>query len=517
MRYLFEDCTLDTDRRELQRPSGLVAVEPQVFDLLEFLIRNRDRVVSRDDLIAAIWAGRIVSESALTTRINAVRSAIGDTGEEQRLIKTFPRKGIRFVGAVQEKAAKPNTAISHAVQFALPEKPSIAVLAFTNMSGEPEQDYFADGMAEEIITALSRCNWLFVIARNSSFTYKGKAVDVRQIGRDLGVRYVMEGSVRRAGNRLRILGQLVDATTGAQIWADRFEGEMSDVFELQDRITESVVAAIEPWLQLAEIERLKHRAPADLAAYDFLLKAQQLEYEFTAESVAAALRCLDQALEIDPSYAPALGLAAFCHAQRCVQGWTENQELESAKGLRFAERAVELGKDDSNILWMAAYAIRELGMDPHRAKDVAYRSIHLNPNSAIALTIAAWIEAPLPNPQMALQLLQRAERLSPRDPRAWSMATARSLAHFVEGNYEQGATCAKKALAQNPRFAIALRLLAACLAKMGALDQASDTMKKILEIEPQLTASRLRARLPFMPQDIWTNLKEGLVLAGLPK
>jgi TolB-like protein len=516
VRYLFEDCALDTDTRELQRPGGPVSIEPQAFDLLAFLVQNRDRVVSRDDMIAAIWLGRIVSESTLTTRINAVRSAIGDSGEEQRLIKTFPRRGIRFVGAVQEESAKAGAAVRQAEPFALPEKPSIAVLPFTNMSGEPEQDYFADGMAEEIITALSRCNWLFVIARNSSFTYKGKAVDVRQIGRELGVRYVMEGSVRRAGSRLRIVGQLVDATTGTHIWADRFEGETSDVFDLQDRITESVVGAIEPWLQLAEIERVKRKAPADLKAYDFLLQAQQLEYEFTAASLAAALRCADQALAIDPSYQQALGLAAFCHAQRCVQGWAEDQELESARGLRFAERAVEIGKDDSNVLWMAAYAIRELGMDPQRARDVAYRSIHLNPNSAIALTIAAWIEAPLLNPAIALLLLQRAERLSPRDPRAWSMATARSLAHFVEENYVQSAASAKAALAQNPRFAIALRLLAASLAKMGSVDQAAEAMRKVLDIEPQLTASRLRARLLFMPESLWKNLSEGLVLAGLP-
>jgi TolB-like protein/tetratricopeptide (TPR) repeat protein len=517
LRYLFEDCALDTARRELQRPGGPVAIEPQAFDLLAFLIENRDRVVSRDDIIAAIWQGRIVSESTLTTRINAVRSAVGDSGEEQRLIKTFPRKGIRFVGAVQEDSAKAGAAVQRAEPFALPEKPSIAVLPFTNMSGEPEQDYFADGMAEEIITALSRCNWLFVIARNSSFTYKGKPVDVRLIGRELGVRYVMEGSVRRAGNRLRIVGQLVDATTGTHIWADRFDGEMSDVFDLQDRITESVVGAIEPWLQLAEIERIRRKAPADLKAYDFLLQAQQLEYEFTAASLAAALQRLNQALAIDPSYAQALGLAAFCHAQRCVQGWAEDLELESANGLRFAERAVQLGKDDSNVLWMAAYAIRELGMDAHRAREVAYRSIHLNPNSAIALTIAAWIEAPLLNAKIALQLLQRAERLSPRDPRAWSMATARALVHFVEENYEQSAACAKTALAQNPRFAIALRLLAASLAKMGSVDQAMETMRKVLDIEPQLTASRLRARLLFMPESLWKNLSEGLILAGLPE
>ena len=275
MRYLFEDCALDPDRRELWRQNSLVAVEPQVFDLLVHLIRHREQVLSRDDLIAAIWAGRIVSESALSTRINAARSAVGDTGEQQRLIKTFPRKGVRFVGAVREKGDAAATVAAHAP--ALPDKPSIAVLPFTNMSGDTEQDYFADGMAEEIITALSRCNWLFVIARNSSFTYKGKTVDVRQIGRELGVRYVMDGSVRRAGHRLRILGQLVDATAGAQIWADRFDGEMSDVFDLQDRITESVVAAVEPRLQLAEIERLKRQPPTSLDAYDLLLHDQQLE------------------------------------------------------------------------------------------------------------------------------------------------------------------------------------------------------------------------------------------------
>src|SRR5262245_58467670 len=199
VRYLFEDCALDPNRRELWRQNSLVPIEPQVFDLLVHLIRHREQVLSRDDLIAAIWAGRVVSESALSTRINAARSAIGDTGEQQRLIKTFPRKGVRFVGVVREDTAAASGAVTASVPV-LPDKPSIAVLPFTNMSGDAEQDYFADGMAEEIITALSRCNWLFVIARNSSFTYKGKSVDVRQIGRELGVRYVMDGSVRRAGS-----------------------------------------------------------------------------------------------------------------------------------------------------------------------------------------------------------------------------------------------------------------------------------------------------------------------------
>ena len=243
---------------------------------LEFLIRSRERVVSRDDLMAAVWRGRIVSEATLSSRVNSARAAIGDNGEQQRLIRTLPRKGVRFVGEVREQSDTPSppgpAATPEAATPRLTE-PSIAVLPFTNMSGDPEQDYFADGIVEDIITALSRCSGLMVIARNSSFTYKGKAVDVRQVGRELGVRYVLEGSVRRGGDRLRINGQLIDATSGSHLWADRFDGDVIDVFELQDRITESVVAAIEPTLQLAEVERRRSRAPSQLDAYDLLLRA----------------------------------------------------------------------------------------------------------------------------------------------------------------------------------------------------------------------------------------------------
>jgi TolB-like protein len=229
LRYLFEEYAFDTDRRELHRGADVVSVAPQVFDLLDYLIRNRERVVSKDDLINAIWNGRSVSDAALTTRLNAVRSAIGDSGDEQRLIKTLPRKGFRFVGQVREAqgpagaAATDNPTEPPKPALALPDKPSIAVLPFQNMSDDPGQDYFADGMVDDIITALSRFKLLFVIARNSSFTYKGKAVDIKQVGRELGVRYVLEGSVRKAAGKVRISGQLIDATTGAHLWAERFE------------------------------------------------------------------------------------------------------------------------------------------------------------------------------------------------------------------------------------------------------------------------------------------------------
>jgi TolB-like protein/Flp pilus assembly protein TadD len=521
LRYLFEDYALDTDRRELRRGTGLIHLTPQVFDLLAYVIRNRDIVVSKDDLIVAVWGGRIVSESALTTRINAARSAIGDSGEQQRLIKTLPRKGIRFVGIVREEE---KSVVAAAIDpttprpaLTLPDKPSIAVLSFANMSGGPEQDYFANGVAEEIITALSRCTWLFVIARNSSFSYKGKDVDVRQIGRELGVRYVLEGSVRRAGNRLRITGQLVEAHSGAHIWADRFEGEISDVFDLQDRITESVVGAIEPKLQLAEIDRLKHKPEPDFDAYDLLLRAQALEYEFTEASLAAALRCLEQALAIDPSYAPAMALAAYCYAERHNQGWTSAMDVDAAAGLSLASRAIELGKDDPNVLWMSAFAVRALGADAHRARELLGRSLQLNPNSAIALTTAGWNEAMLGNPQKALELLQRAERLSPRDPRAWYMASAAALAHFAAGRFEEAVACAKRTLAQNPRFTRTLRVLAASLAKLGQIEGARQVMQDMLRIEPHLTVTKLRWRLRHMDESVLSPFLEGLRLAGLPE
>jgi len=404
-----------------------------------------------------------------------------------------------------------------ASQFSTPDRPSIAVLPFTNISGDPEQDYFADGMAEEILTALSRCKSLFVIARNSSFTYKNKPVDVRQVGRELGVRYVLEGSVRRGANRLRFTAQLIDATSGAHIWADRFEGEVTDVFELQDRFTESIVAAIEPNLQLAEIDRLKNKPASNLDAYDLMLRAQQLEYEFTEESITAALACLTQALMIDPSYAPAMALAAYCYVGRRIQGWTKDFSAETAEGLRLASRAVELGKDDGNVLWMAAYSVWQLGRDVQRANELAYRSLRLNSNSAIALTITAWTEMIKGNPGKAIELYHRADRLSPRDPRGWLIATGLGLAHFYEGRFDEAKSWAEKALGHNPRFAIALRCLAASLAKLGQREEASAVVQEMLKVEPQFTLSSFRAQLRLLDDSQGNRFLDALRLAGFPE
>jgi TolB-like protein len=294
--YAFEDYSLDAGRRELRRGTKLVAVEPQVFDLLAYLIRNRDRVVSSDDLIAAVWSGRIVSESTLSSRITAVRQAVDDSGERQRLIRTVIRKGFRFVGDVREekgisgedltveaKQGEPDAAANAPVvpSLSLPDKPSIAVLPFANISGDPDQEYFADGITEDLTTALSQFRWLFVIARSSSFIYKGRAVDVKRVGRELGVRYVLEGSVRKAANRLRITAQLIDASTGAHLWANRFDGGLEDVFGLQDQVTASVVGTIGPKLEHAEIERAKRKPTESLDAYDYYLRGMGSVYQWT--------------------------------------------------------------------------------------------------------------------------------------------------------------------------------------------------------------------------------------------
>ncbi len=414
----------------------------------------------------------------------------------------------------------PDAALASGVVTDLPlptDRPSIAVLPFTNMSDDPEQEYFADGMAEEIITALSRCHSLFVIARNSSFVYKGKSVDIRQVGRELGVRYVLEGSVRRGGDRLRITGQLIDATSGAHIWADRFEGETSDVFALQDRFSESVVATIEPRLQLAEIERLKHKPAGNLNAYDLLLRAQKLIYDWTAESVEAAMRSLEQALAIDPDYALALATLANCYTTRRFQGWGKDYRAEAVEGVRLAARAVELGRDDGEVLWRAAYSMWHLAMDVQPATELIYRALHVNPNSSIALTIAGWIETSSGNPAKGLELLHRAQRLSPRDPRGWTITSGMAFAHYQKGELKEAVAWAQKALADNPRFAGALWFLAAALGKLGEKEKAAAAMAEVLKIEPQLTLSVLRARSMNTREDVWLKTAEGLRLAGMPE
>src|SRR5215468_7017644 len=327
LRYLFEDFALDTNCRELLRGADAVPVEPQVFDLLVYLILNRERVVSRDELLASVWEGRLVSESALNTRIHLARSALRDNGEDQRLIRTFLRKGMRFVGAVREdrgtvsavarQAVAPETT---AVPLSLPDRPSIAVLPFANLSSDPEQEYFADGMVDDILASLSRVRWLFVIARQSSFLYKVRTADVQQIGRELGVRYVVEGSVRKTGNRVRIVSQLIGTETGAHIWADRYEGDLRDIFALQDEITERIVVAVEENVQVAEIKRSRAKPTDSLTAYDLYLRALPAYFGQTAVDYKRTQALLGKALESDCEYAEVLGTLTDSVTGATLQG-----------------------------------------------------------------------------------------------------------------------------------------------------------------------------------------------------
>jgi TolB-like protein len=514
--YLFNDIILDPDRRELRRDGDAVAVEPQVFDLLEFLIRNRDHVVSRDDVLEAVWHGRIVSDATLSSRISAARAAIGDTGEEQRLIRTIARKGLRFVGEVREDSGTTGNAATRPL-VPPASGPAIAVLPFTNMSGDPEQDYFADGMVEDIITALSRCSGIIVIARNSSFTYKGRPVDVREVGRELGVAYVLEGSVRRAGSRLRITGQLIDAATGGHLWADRFDGEASEVFALQDDITERVVAAIEPTLELAESERRRAMPPNALDAYELLLRASSLRDSFTAESLKAAVGCLEQALAIDPIYAPAMAAAAYCHALRHFQGWLAPDDDYRTRAVTLAWRATELAPVDAQVLWMAAFAIWNMADEIAPARELFRRSLAINPNSAMALVLAGWIEVMSGNQAHGRELITRAQRLNPRDPRGWFAAGAMAICAVADANFEDAMLWADKALAQNRRFAVALRVLIVALVQTGALSRAAQVGQELLAIEPELTVSSFRSRIPFPMASMAATYVESLRTAGVPE
>ena len=372
MQFCFDDHVLDVARRELRRSGELVDLEPQVFDLLVHLIRNRDRVVSKDDLLNSVWGGRIVSESTMTSRLNAARKAVGDSGEAQRLIRTVPRRGFRFVGKVidapLEEPPSPEMVSNRA---------SIAVLPFDNLTGDREDEYFVDGMVEEIITGLSRIRWLLVISRNSTFIYKGKPADVRMIGRELGVRYVLEGSVRRSGSRVRVTGQLIETETGAHIWANRYDSMLGDIFALQDEMTMSVIGAVEPTLRKAEVERVRRKRPDNLDAYELFLRALPLAGTAMPEDADRALAYLEGAIRLEPDYAAAHGFIAWCHEQRYLRAGLHEQTREA--GLRHARLAIHNASDDALALAMGGFVIGVLERNYETALEALDRSLELQP------------------------------------------------------------------------------------------------------------------------------------------
>jgi TolB-like protein len=502
----FSHYRLDIERRELRRGTELIELEPRAFDLLAFLVRQRDRVVSKDDLLQAVWHGRIVSESALTTRINAVRRALGDDGTAQRLIRTFTRKGVRFVGEVTQLSDR-----------ALPDKPSIAVLPFENLSGDPEQDYFADGMVEEIITAIARCPGLFVIARNSSFALRGKSLDVKQVARELGVRYVLEGSVRRSENRVRIAGQLIDSTTGAHIWVERFEGTLDDIFELQDRVASGVVGAIEPQLRVLEAERAWREPAESVVAYDLYWLSQAQAYKRTSEGLAESIRLARLALELDPGYGPALARLALSRGMQRQRNWIPPTGPEVEEGIAMARRGIAAAGRDPWVLDFAGLALAQLAGDNEAALSALDRAIVLNPSFAMAFGHRAVVLAYLNRPEEAIESGQRAIRLSPLDPAMFSFCQALALAELAAGRYEAGLSWAEEALRENGGMP-ALRLKLSLCGYLGRSDEARICLSRAREFHCEPTVAGIMRALPKgVVPELAARVAEGLRKAGIPE
>jgi len=529
--FTFDDCSIDCDRREVRRGDALVAVEPQVFDVLVYLIRHRDRVVSRDDLLAAVWDGRIVSESTLSSRINSARAAIGDSGDQQRLIRTIAREGFRFVGEVRERngsgdastaspapteqQTKPGSA--RPVSRRLPEKPSSAVLPFTNMSGDPEQEYFSDGITEDIVTALSRLHWFFVIARNSTFAYKGQRMDVRQIGRDLGVRYLLEGSVRKSGQRLRITSQLLDAMTGNHIWSERYDRELTDIFALQDEITASVAAAIEPKLLAAEAVRSQERSSDDLDAWDLMMRALTYYWRMTSADSKIAIDMLSEAVQRYPNYGPAHSMLAFTLLVSSHVGWMleghDSMFRTPGAVTSLAYRAAELDDEDP---W-AHLALGYLAFTARQTDDAVReyrRAIDLNPNFATAYGYLGWALVFDGQSDEAIAHFQRALRMSPRDPLKAFFCSGTGVAHYYGQRYDEAVDWARNAIQQRPAFSAAHRILCASLAMAGRAEEARVAMTKLRELQPNISIEWIKQYVPYTPRAM-PHFLEGMRKAGL--
>ena len=401
--------------------------------------------------------------------------------------------------------------------LALPDKPSIAVLPFQNLSTDQEQEYFADGVVEDITMALSLFRWLFVIARNSSFTYKGRHVDVKQVGRELGVRYVLEGSVRKAGNRIRIAGQLIDAETGAHLWADRFEGALEDMFDLQDHVTASVISAIAPKLQVEEIRRAKRKPTENLSAYDYYLRGLAKVRRWTMEANREALELFCRAIELDRGLACAYGMAAWCYVQRKARGWMIEPMQESAEATRLALKAVHLGGDDPVALSRGGYALAFVAQEFDDAAAFMDRGLAVSPNLAEAWTLSGWLRVWRGEPDVAIEHVARAMRLSPLDPSMYGMQGAMAYAHFLASRYDVASSCAEKAMRDNPNFLLTICILAASNALAGQLEPAQKAMARALELNPDLRVSNLRDLAPFRRAEDLTTFAKGLRKAGLPE
>jgi TolB-like protein/class 3 adenylate cyclase/Flp pilus assembly protein TadD len=500
------------DKKRLQFRIGI--------NLGDVIVEDRDLYGDAVNIAARLEAlakpgGICVSRSVCDQVRDRVSLAFEDLGEQQVKNITRPLHVYRVCeNASGQPVAEPPPAAASVL--ALPDNPSIAVLPFTNMSDDPEQEYFADGMVEEIITALSQIRWLFVIARNSTFTYKGRAVDVKQVGRDLGVRYVLEGSVRKARDRVRIGAQLIDTSTGAHIWSDRFEGPLDNIFELQDQVASSAAGVIEPSLRRSEIERANRKPTQSLDAYDLYLRATGQFHQHSREGARAAIDLLRQALALDPTYAPAAALIGECHV---TLGRGSISQAEAEESVRLARQAIQWGKNDPEALWMAAIGLSVFADEHALAAGVIERSLALNPNSAHAWNAKGWVAYYQNQLSTAIEALKHAIRLSPLDPLGGYFSNGLTLATLAAGQYGEAVEWADRALHEFPDNVIALRSLAIACIQLGRTDEAGGFVRRLLELRPGLTIAECRAAptIRQLPSEVVAVQADSLRKAGMPE
>lgn len=501
--YQFEDYSLDVGAQELRRGSVRVDIEPQVFDLLAHIVVNRERVVSKDDLIAHVWRGRIVSDSTLTSRITAARQAIGDSGGSQRLIRTIARKGIRFIGEVRG-AHDPAAPAADVAALQLPGKPSIAVLPFENMSADAEQRFFADGIAEDIITALSRYPSLFVIARNSSFSFNRRNVDIKQVGRVLGVRYVLEGSLRKSGNRVRVTAQLIEAESGNHVWAERYDRDLADIFAVQDEITAATTIAIAPAIDHAEQRRAMRKAPASLDSWDAYQRGLWHLGKASREDDSKAAAYFQQAIDLDPIFAGGyLGISAVLSRSK----GTQQQEEEMAR------RAVAL--DGGNAEAHARLALALLARGDHAGgKSAALEALAICPNLAAGHGALGVILAYCGEPQAGVAALQDCIRLDPRTPALVNRLTQIALAHYFCGDYLACVEAAQRAIRAFPDFQSPYRWMAAALGHLDRPAEGKRALDQAMAISPAEFDFQVKQRPPWFRPAEHEHMRDGLKRAG---
>jgi TolB-like protein len=507
---------VDLGRRELWHDGVQAQLGSRALDILCVLASAKGEVVTKDELMARVWPGRVVEESNILVHVSALRKALDEGKSGPTYLVTVPGRGYRLIG-LQLPPPSGNGEVDIRQGLAFPDRPSIAVLPFTNLSGDPEQEYFADGTVEEIITALSRLRWLFVIARNSSFTFKGRAVDVKQVGRELGVRYVLEGSVRKVANRVRITGQLIDAATGAHLWADRFDGELEDIFDLQDQVTAKVVGAIAPELERAEIVRAKRKATESLNAYDYYLRGMAHSHQGSREAIDQALPLFAKAIVLDAEFAAAYAMAASCHMWRKANGWMSDRSQEVAEGIRLARRAVELGRDDAVALTRGGHALGRLAGDLDGGIALLDRALVLSPNLAAAWFLGGYLRVWRGEPDDAIEHFARAMRLSPLDSEMYRMQAGMAVAHLFARRFDTASSWAEKAFSDLPSFLIAVSIIAASHALAGRTKPARQAMQHLRQLDPALRISNLKDWLSIhRPEDLAT-FADGLRKAGLPE